>query len=139
MRVVFVVRGRETRSCATENTYISAPLETLVQMLSVVLILCHLVRSIRTICTIRSIISAGCGCSSPTRHPVRHFLHLDRDFFENLLLAVRSVAIHLVHANANLFLSRKIDQCRMMLRLSLDFTEFFATAGDTLCFVSAVL
>ena len=76
---------------------------------------------------------------SPTRHLVRHVHHLVRDRVEMLLLAVCSVAIHLVHVNANLFLSLKIDQCRVLSRLSLDFTELFATAGYTLYFVSAVL
>ena len=57
--------------------------------------------------------------------------------FSCLLLAC-SVAIHLVHVNANLFLSWKIDQFRMLSRLSLDITAIFAK-GYTLYFVSAVL
>ena len=50
----------------------------------------------------------------PTRHLVRHVLHLVRDLFEILLLAVCSVAIRLVHANALLFLSLEIDHFRML-------------------------
>ena len=38
------------------------------------------------------------------------------------MLVVCSVAVHLVHANTNLFLSRKIDQLRRLSRLSLDTT-----------------
>ena len=70
----------------------------------------------------------------PTRHLVRHVLHLLRDLFEILLLAVCSVAIRLVHANALLFLSLEIDHFRMLSRLSLDITAIFAT-GYTQYFV----
>ena len=109
--LVFVV---VSRSCATENTYTPARLSPF----SVIRIL-------------RSKISAGCGVLSPTRHLVR-------DLIELLLLVVCSVPVHLVHVSVNLFLSRKIDQFRMLSRLSLDFTVIFAT-GYTLYFVSAVL
>ena len=67
------------------------------------------------------------------------FLRLVRDLIALSLLAACSVAIRLVHENVNLYLSWEIDQCRMLSRLSLDFTEIFATAGYTLYFVSAVL
>ena len=50
------------------------------------------------------------------------------------LLVVGSVAIRFVHANANLFLSQKIDQFRMLSRLYLDFAVILAM-GDTLYFV----
>ena len=73
----------------------------------------------------------GLWVFSPTRHLVR-------DLIELFLFAACSVAILLVHANANLFLSRKINQIRMLARLSLDIPAIFAT-GDTLYFVSAVL
>ena len=43
------------------------------------------------------------------------------------LLVVCSVTIQLVHVYANLFVSRQIDQFRMLSRLSLDFTVIFAT------------
>ena len=109
-----------------ENTCTPARLEALFK-LSVVTILRHSYRSLQHFC--------GLWVLSPTRHLVRHILYLVRDLVGISLLAVCTVAIHLVHANANLFLSRKIDQCRMLSRLSLDFTELFATAGYTLYFV----
>ena len=64
--------------------------------------------------------SVGFGCSFSTRHLVRDLTGL-------FLLVVGSVAIHLVHVNANLFDSPKIDQFRMLSRLSLDTTAIFAT------------
>ena len=79
------VRGRASRSCATENTYTPARLEAL-SKLSVVAIY------------------------SPSYHFDQIFcglwvLHLVQDLIEMLLFAVCSVAIHLVHANTNLFVS----------------------------------
>ena len=65
--------------------------------------------------------SAGCGCSLQ----LAILFEISSEF---LLLAVCSVAIHLVHANANLFLSRFTDQCRMLSRLSLDISAIFAAA-----------
>ena len=53
-------------------------------------------------------------------------------------LWVLSPTRHLVHVNAYMFLSGKIDQFRMLSLLSLDITAIFAT-GYTLYFVSAVL
>ena len=50
----------------------------------------------------------GLWVFSPTRHLVR-------DLIELFLFAACSVAIHLVHVNANLFLSLKIDQLRKIL------------------------
>ena len=47
-----------------------------------------------------------------TRSSSRYLL---RDLIALFLLAACSVAIHLVHSNANLFLSRKIDQLRSIL------------------------
>ena len=64
--------------------------------------------------------------------------HLVEDLIGMLLLAVCGVAIRLVHANANPFLSLEIYHFRMLSRLSLDITAIFAT-GYTLYFVSAVL
>ena len=82
------VRGRASRSCATENTYTPARLEALVK-LSVVAI------------------------HSPSYHFDQIFcglwVFLVQDLIEMLLLAVCSVAIHLVHANTNLFLGRLIN------------------------------
>ena len=57
---------------------------------------------------------------------------------EILLLVVCSVAIRIVHVNANLFLSGESDHFRMLPRLSLDITAIFAS-GYTLYFVSAVM
>ena len=80
--------------------------------------------------------SAGCGCS------LQLVILFDTIFisfeisWKMFLLAVCSVAIHLIHVNANLFLSRKIDPFRMLSRLPLDITAIFAT-GYTLYFVSA--
>ena len=51
------------------------------------------------------------GCSFSTRH-------LAEDLIEIFLLVVCSVAILLVHANVNLFLSWEIDHFRMLSRLS---------------------
>ena len=78
-------------------------------------------------------LSSCCGLwvLSSTRHLVVDLIGL-------FLLVVGSVAIHLVHVNANLFLSREIVHFRMLSRLSLDYTVIFAT-GYTLYFVSAVL
>ena len=44
------------------------------------------------------------------------------NLFDTFFLVVGSVAIHLGYLNASLFLSRKVDQLRMLSRLSLDFT-----------------
>ena len=109
-------RGRVPRACATENTYTPARLEALFK-LSVVTILRHSYHFHQIFCGMR--------------HPVR-------DLIELFLLVVCSVASHLVHVNVSLFLFWKIDQFRMLSRLSLDFTVIFAT-GYTLNFVSAVL
>ena len=116
------VRGRVSRSCATENTYTPARLEALFK-LSVVTILRHSYHSLQNFC--------GLWVLSPSRHLVR-------DLIELFLLVACSVAVPLVHLNANLFLSRKIDQFRMLSHLSLDITAIFATRY-TLYFVSAVL
>ena len=83
------VRGRVSRSCATENTKKPARLEALFK-LSVVTILRHLYRSHQNFC--------GLWVLFPIRHLVRHVLHLVR-----VLLVVSGVAIRLVHANASLF------------------------------------
>ena len=115
-----VCRGTGCSSCATENTYTPARLEAL---FTVVTILSHSYHFHQIFC--------GLWVLSPTRHLVR-------DLIEMFLLAACSVAIHLVHVNANLFLSRKTDQFRMLSRLSLDITTIFAT-GYTLYFVSAAL
>ena len=90
--------------------------------LSVVTILRHSYHSVQNFC--------GLWVHSPTRHLVR-------DLIELFLLVACSVAVPLVHLNATLFLSRKIDQFRMLSRLSLDITAIFATRY-TLYFVSAV-
>ena len=108
------VRGHVPCSCATENTCTPAGLEALFK-LSVVTTLRHLYRSLQHFC--------GLWVLSPTRHLVRHVLHLVAMF----LLVVGSVAIHLVHANTNLFLSLQIDQCLMLSRPSVDITAIFAT------------
>ena len=52
--VVVVSKSRETRLDATENTCTPSRMEALYK-LSVVLIFSHIVRSIRTICTTRTI------------------------------------------------------------------------------------
>ena len=77
-------------SCPTGNACTPARLEGLFK-LSVVLILSHLVRSIRTICTTSSI---------------QDLLQSLRGFGCSLCTSVCSVAVHLDHANANLFVSR---------------------------------
>ena len=59
------VRGRLSRSCATENTYILARLEGLFK-LSVVTILRHSYRSLKHLC--------GFWVLCPTRHLVRNFI-----------------------------------------------------------------
>ena len=110
-------------SRATEIAYTPPRLEALF-MLSVVIILRHLYRSLQQFC--------GFWVLCPIRHLVRHVLHLVRDLIDFPCLLF---AIHLVYVNANLFLSRKIDQLRMLSRLSLDFTA----TGYTLYFMSAVL
>ena len=74
--------------------------------------------------------SAGFGVLFSTR--------LVLNLIKLFLFVVGSVAIHVVHVNANLFHSRKIDQFRMLSRLSLDITAIFTT-GCTLPFVSTVL
>ena len=91
-------------SCATDNIYTPARLEALFK-LSVVTFLSHSYHVHQ--------IFYGLWVLSPTRHLVR-------DLIEFFLLAACSVAIHLVHQNANLFVSRTIDQFRMPSRLSLD-------------------
>ena len=124
-RVSRVLRDVKTTgrvSCATENTYTPARLEALYK-LSIVTILSHSYHVHQIVC--------GFWVLFSTRHLVRDLIGL-------FLLVVGSVAIHLVHVNANLFLTRKIDQFRMLSRLSLDITAIFATC-DMLNFVSAVL
>ena len=93
------VRGRVSRSCATENTYTLLELAALFK-LSVVTILSHSYYFNHNFC--------GLWVFSPTRLHVRHLIEL-------FLFAACSVAIHLVHVNANLFLSLKIDQLRCTL------------------------
>ena len=86
-------------SFATGNTYTPARLKALFN-LSVVIVLSHsylFQDSLQNFCRLWVV--------SPTRHLVR-------DLIEPFLLVV---AIHLVHVNANLFLSRKIDQLRYIL------------------------
>ena len=83
-------RGRTSRSCATENSYTPARLEAVVK-LSVVTILSHSYPFHQILC--------GLWVLSPTRH-------LFRDLIGLFLLVVGSVAIPLIHANANLLLSR---------------------------------
>ena len=89
------VRGRTSRSCATDlhlldwkrcSSSQSSPF-------SVFRIIFH-----QNFC--------GLWVLSPTRHLVRHVLHIVRDLIEIFLLVVCSVAMRLVHVNANLFLSR---------------------------------
>ena len=53
--------------------------------------------------------------------------HLVRDLIGLFLLVVGSVAIHLVHEDADLFHFEKVDLLWMLSRLSLDFTAIFAT------------
>ena len=106
------VRVRTSHSCAIENNCVPARLEAL-SKLSVVAILSASYHFHQIFC--------GLWVLSPTRHLVRDLIGI-------LLLAVCSVAIHLVHANANLFLSRFTDQCRMLSRLSLDISAIFAAA-----------
>ena len=91
------VRGRTSRSCATESTYTHARLEALFK-LSVVAILSPSYHFHQIFC--------GLWVLSPTRHLVRHVLHLVRDLVEMFLLVVGSVAIRLVYVNANLLVSR---------------------------------
>ena len=111
-------------SCATENTHTPARLEALFKF-SVATILSHSYHFAPTF-------SCGLWVLSPTRHLVKHVLHLVREPIEILAcLLLCSVASHLVHVNANQFLSRKIDQFRMLSRLSLDITAIFST-GYTL-------
>ena len=72
--------------------------------------------------TVRSNISAGVGCF------VQLVVLFDTFFisFEMFLLVVGSVAIRLVHANVNLFLSQQIDQFRMLSLLSFGQLAIFA-------------
>ena len=79
---------------ATENTYTPARLEAL-SKLSVVAILSPPYHFLQ--------IFNGLWVLSPTRHLVRHVLHLVRDLVDIFSLVVCSVAIRLVHVNANLF------------------------------------
>ena len=109
-------------SCATENTYAPPRLEALFQ-LSVVIILRHVYRSLQQFC----------GCTqNPSTCSTRSFLFETHRFS---LLVVGSVAIHFVYENANLFIYLKIDQRRMLSRLSLDFT---ATGIHAVLHVSCV-
>ena len=80
-------------------------------------------------------ISTNFFCGLWVPFPTRHLVE---DLIGIFLFVVCSVAIRLVHVNANQFLSREIDHFRMLSRLSLDITAIFAT-GYTLYFVSAVL
>ena len=83
-------RARTSRSCATENTYTPARLEALFRALSR-----HQSQSFVSF----HHIFCGLWVLLPTRHLVE-------DLIEKFLLVVCSVAIRLVHVNANLFLSR---------------------------------
>ena len=89
------------RSRATENTPLIDWKRCL--ELPVVLILSHLVRSIRTICTIRTIQD-----SLPKFLRVVGARFAILDFF--VLFAVCKVAIHLVHVNTGLVHFEKVDQ-----------------------------
>ena len=60
------VRGRVSRSCATENTYTSARLEALFK-LSVVTILRHLYRSLQHFCGLLGALSNSSSCSRSRR------------------------------------------------------------------------
>ena len=112
-------------SCATENTYTPPRLEALFK-LSDVIILRHLYHSLQQFCLFWMFcpISSSCSTRSSSQSRSHRFS----------LLVVGSVAIHFVYVNAHLFLSRKIDQLRMLSRLSLEFTA----TGYTLYFMSAV-
>ena len=88
------VRGHVSHSCATENAYTPARLEALFKP-SVVAILSHSYHFHHIFC--------GLWVLFPTRHLVRCVRHLFRDLIGFFLLVVGNVAIHLVHANVNLF------------------------------------
>ena len=103
---------------ATENTYTPARLEALFE-LSVVTILRHSYRSRPIFLRIVGVLSHSSSCSRSHRTVLAWCLQCRNSIF--------------VHVNANLSLSRKIDQFRMLSRLSLDITAIFAT-GYTLCF-----
>ena len=108
--VVFVVEVvRNAFVCDWEYLH-PAQLKTLVKSSQLSSFLSHLVRLIRTIriiCTTRTIHRIFCGLrvlssmkSSPSRSRSRR------------TLAVCKVVIHLVYANANLFHFEKVDQLR---------------------------
>ena len=105
-------RVRTPRSCATENTYISARLEALFK-LSIVTIVSHSYPFKK--------LSAGCGCSF-------QLVILLKISTKCVLASLSAVSQSiLVHVNADPFLLSSIDQCRMLSRLSLDFTAIVAT------------
>ena len=113
------VRGRTSRSCATENTYTPAPLEALFK-LSVVANLSPSYPFHQFFLRVAGALSHSSSCS--TRSSSR-----SRSRRNCSCLLVGSVSIHLVHVNANLFVSRWIDQFRVLSRLSLGITAIFAT------------
>ena len=89
-------------------------------------------------CIVRSKISAGCGCSLQLVILFDTFFipfEISSKFYCLLYAASRSIWF----TQMQICFSRKIDQCRKLSRLSLDFTELFATAEYTRYFVSAVL
>ena len=64
--------------------------------------------------------------------------HIWFEISSHFLLAACSDAIDLVHATVNLFHFEKIDQLRMLSRLSLDLTAIFTTR-NMLYFMSAMM
>ena len=120
------VRGRVSRSCATENSYTPPRLEALFKLSGrrhSQAFVSFAPTSLRVLGALSN--SSSCSTRSSSRSRSHRFS----------LLVVGSVAIHLVYVNTHLFLSLKIDQLRMLSRLSLDFTA----TGYTLYFMSAVL
>ena len=116
--------------CATENTYIPARLTALSQALSRT----HSQSSPRIFPNFSNV-SAGVQNSEG----VPRTRHLVRDLVEMLLLAVCSVEIDLVHATGNLFHFEKIDQLRMLSRLSLDLAAIFTVGKHAVLHVSKVV
>ncbi len=108
------VRGRVSRSCATENTYTPARLEALFK-LSIVIILSHSYHSLQNFC--------GLGVFSPT---------------ELFLLVACNVAIHLVHAKCN-SVSFSEDWSTLVYTFPFWGLSAIFSTGDTLYFVSTVL
>ncbi len=107
------VRGRVSRSCATENTYTPARLEALFK-LSIVIILSHSHHSLQNFC--------GLGVFSPT---------------ELFLLLACNVAIHLVHAKCNSVSFSEDWSTRVHTFPFWGLSAIFST-GDTLYFVSTI-